>query len=92
MEDFIITAYCLVDDVLKKVVGNQKLRQRGFRPRLSDGEMITMEIIAKFLGIDTDKGAWEYFCNHWRNWFPQIGSRANFAKHAANLWRLTQQI
>ncbi len=24
-----------------------------------------MKIVAEFLGIDTDKGAWEYFNNHW---------------------------
>src|SRR3990167_1420331 len=92
MENFIITAYCLVDDVLKKLLGEQKLRQRGFKPRVSDSEMISMEVIAEFLGIDTDKGAWEYFCNHWKAWFPKIGSRANFAKHAANLWHITQQV
>jgi hypothetical protein len=64
MEDFIIAVYCLVDELLKNVIRNKKLRGRGFQPRLSDSEMITMEIIAKFLGIDTDKGAWEYFYNH----------------------------
>lgn len=92
IEDFIICVYCLVDDTLKKLLIDQKLRQRGFKPRLSDSEMITMEIIAEFLGIDTDKGAWEYFCNHWRKLFPKIGSRANFAKHAANLWCMTQKV
>lgn len=60
---------------------DQKLRQRGFKPRLSDSEIITMEIIAEFLGIDTDKDAWEYFCNHWRELFPKIGSRANWKSH-----------
>lgn len=92
MQDFIISAYCLVDDVLKKSLKDQKLRKRGFKPSLSDSEMITMEVVAEFLGIDTDKGAWEYFCNHWKEWFPKIGSRANFAKHAANLWCVTQQV
>lgn len=92
MEDFIIAVYCLIDELLKDVVGKQKLRQRGFQPGLSDSEMITMETTAEFLGIDTDKGAWEYFCNHWRNWFPALGSRANFSKHAANLWNVKQQI
>jgi len=92
MEDFIIAVYCLVDKSLKNVMGKQRLRQRGFQPSLSDSEMITMETIAEFLGIDTDKGAWEYFSNHWRDWFPMIGSRANFAKHAANLWNVTQRI
>jgi IS5 family transposase len=92
MEDFIIAVYCLVDEMLKNIVGEKKLRQRGFKPNLSDSEMITMEVVAEFLGIDTDKGAWEYFCNHWRNWFPMLGSRANYAKHAANLWNMTQRI
>ncbi len=92
MEDFIITVYCLIDETLKIVIAPQKLRRRGFEPSLSDSEMITMEVTAEFLGIDTDKGAWEYFCNHWRDWFPRLGSRANYAKHAANLWNVTQQI
>ena len=54
MEDFIIIVYCLIDELLKKQIGNDKLRKRGFNPALSDSEVITMEIIAEFLGIDTD--------------------------------------
>jgi hypothetical protein len=54
--------------------------------------MITMEVVAEFLGIDTDKGAWEYFRGHWHAWFPNLGSRSNFAKHAANLWNVAQHI
>jgi hypothetical protein len=92
MEDFIITVYCLVDATLKNLLGSQKLRHRGFEPKLSDSEVITMEVIAEFLSIDTDKGAWEYFSQHWSHWFPALGSRANYAKHAANLWNWTQQI
>jgi hypothetical protein len=61
IEDFIITVYCLVDEALNKLIEDQNLRQRGFKPSLSDGEVITMEVVAEFLGIDTDKGAWEYF-------------------------------
>ena len=59
MEDFIITIYCLIDELLKNMPNRDKLRQRGFSPSLSDAEMITMEILAEFQGIDTDKGAWE---------------------------------
>lgn len=92
MEDFIITVYCLIDELVKKQKNIQQIRKRGFQPALSDSEMITMEIISEFLGVDTDKGAWEYFCNHWRFLFPAIGSRSNFAKQAANLWIIKQQI
>ncbi len=92
LEDFIITTYCLIDATLKKFWSTQKLRQRGFEPNLSDSEVITIEIVAEFLGIDTDKGAWEYFTQHWHDWFPALSSRANYVKHAANLWNVTQRI
>lgn len=78
--------------MIKNQDKKQKLRKSGFNPALSDAEIITMEVVAEFSKIDTDKGAWEYFCNHWRFLFPNLGSRANFAKHASNLWRVKQTI
>ena len=92
MEDFIITVYCIIDDLIKKQGKNQNPRKSGFSPALSDAEMITMEIVAEFQSIDTDKGAWEYFSNHWRFLFKNLGSRSNFAKHASNLWAMKQGI
>lgn len=70
VDNFIISVYCLVDEMTKKMFYAQKLRQRGFAPQLSDSEVITMQVVAEFLGIDTDKGAWEYFGQHWKHWFP----------------------
>ena len=90
LEDFIINVYCLVDDMLKKLTNEIKLRSRGFPPKLSDAEVITMDIVGEFLGMDTDKGIWQYFRTHWINWFPAIGSRTNFVKQSTNLWRLKQ--
>ena len=39
-------------------------------PKLSDAEVITMEIMGKFMGKDHDKGIWRYFHNLWHGWFP----------------------
>ena len=61
-------------------------------PKLSDAELITMEIVGEFMGKDQDKGIWRYFRNHWHHWFPHLGSRANFAKQSANLWDLKRRI
>ena len=36
MEDFTIIVYCLMDELLKKQIGNDKLRKRGFNPALYD--------------------------------------------------------
>lgn len=91
VEDFIIYVYCCVDDIYKILV-NQPLRSRGFIPKLSDAEVITMEIVGEFMAKDHDQGIWRYFRNHWHAWFPNLGSRANFAKQSANLWALKKRI
>lgn len=96
LDHFIITVFCLVDDVLTEVLkATGQLRQRGSPAQLDDAEVITMEIVGEFLGTDTDKGIWEYFASNWRHFFPRLPSRCNFSKQAANLcqakariWRL----
>jgi hypothetical protein len=41
-------------------------------PGLADSEVITMEIVGEFLGIDCEKAIWQYFKNHWLCLFPQM--------------------
>ncbi len=87
---FIIAVYCLVDDFLK----GQRLRQRGPQPTLSDSEVLTMEIVGEFLGIDTDSGLFRYFRWHFGDWFPALHHihRTTFVRQAANLWSVKQQL
>lgn len=92
VEDFIITVYCLIDVELKKITQVKRLRSRGFAPKLSDVEVITMDIVGEFLGKDTDAGIWRYFKNHWQAWFPGLGSRTTYVKQSANLWCMKQAI
>ena len=84
-EDFIIAVFCLIDDQLKSLLNGKKLRQRGFSTKLTDSEVITMEIVSEFLGLDQDKAIWQYFKRHWGHFFPEMPDRTNFARQAANL-------
>ncbi len=61
IEDFIITVFCLVDAELKKITDKHGFRTRGFKPKPSDSEVITMDVVGEFLGKDTDTGIWRYF-------------------------------
>ena len=90
--DFIITVFCNVDDLWQEITQGQKIRRRGFTPSLSDSEVMTMEIVGEFKGIDTDKGIWNYFKGHWSSLFPRIKSRSTFVRQAANLWCYKQQL
>ena len=59
---FLVTVVCLVDDWLKT---QPRLRQRGSQPTLAHSEVLTIEILGAFLGIDTDKGLFLYFRRHY---------------------------
>lgn len=87
VEDFIINVYCCVEEAYRELV-KLPLRSRGFEPKLTDSEVITMEIVGEFMGKDQDKSLWRYFRNHWHAWFPRSGSRSSFVKQSANLWAL----
>jgi IS5 family transposase len=91
-EEFIIAVYCAVDDALKVLTSGQRLRGRGFAPGLSDAEVMAMEIIAEYQGIDADKAIWQYFRRHWQGWFPGLPGRSNFVRQSANLWQYKQLI
>ena len=83
-DDFIISAFCLIDDAFNKLQ-LPKLRSRGKVPELADSEVITMEIVGEFLGYDEDKKIWQYFKTHWSHFFPSLPVRTTFVRQAANL-------
>lgn len=87
IEEFIIAVFCCVDDLLEEITQGQPLRTKGFAPALADSEVLTMEIVAEYQGIDTDQAIWKYFRCHWRAWFPGLSSRCAFVRQAANLWQ-----
>ena len=66
---FIVAVFCAVEDRLE---GEQPLRQRGPKPKLSDSEVLTIEITGEFLGIDTDRGLYTYFRRNYGEWFPAL--------------------
>jgi hypothetical protein len=81
----LITVYCLIDGWL----AGRRLRQRGPTPVLSDGEVLTVECVGEFLGIDTDKGLYDDFRRHYRDWLhmPEVTDRLQAAGVLSSLPR-----
>ncbi len=51
LSTFIVSVFCLIiDDRIK----DHRVRQRGPSPKLSDAEVLTIEVVGEFLGLDTD--------------------------------------
>ena len=64
LEEFIIRVFCWVDEGVEAVTNGIELRTCGLAPRLSDSEVITMEIVGEMLGHDGDEAIGEYFRRH----------------------------
>src|SRR5215211_3735157 len=86
LERFMIAVFCTIDDFLSE--RHPKLRQRGPQPRLADSEVLTIETVGEFLGINTDQGLYTYFRRHFGHLFPRLlgVQRTTFTRQAANLW------
>lgn len=87
MEDFMIHIYLIVDNFLKTV---GRIRKGGFQPKLTDSEVITMEIVGEYLGLGKDKRIYDYFKSQWLEWFPKLGDRTTFTRQCANLWQVKE--
>jgi len=92
LDDMIISAFCIIDDALTSIGG--RIRRAGPTPTVSDAEVITMEVIGEFLGLDHDNHLMEFFRGQYGHFFPGIRRihRTTFVRQAANLWRVKEQV
>lgn len=87
LTDYIITVFCLVDDMLADMKDDGlTLRRRGPAPKLADSVVLACEIIGEFLGYDS--GIFHYFRRHHAAFVPKLLAvhRTTFTRQAANLW------
>jgi Transposase DDE domain len=94
LETLIIAVFCHVDDFVGDFCRGRKLRQRGPQPILADSEVLAVEIVGEFLGLDTDQGLHAYFRRHFGHLFPGLRTvhRTTFLRQAANLWVVKQAL
>ena len=93
LDDFIISMYVQIDDqlrVTRQRLQVERLRQRGPAPKLSDAEVLTLECVGEFLGLDCDEDIFAYFSRHFGHFFPALAHihRTTFARQGANLWHV----
>lgn len=87
---FMIAVFCLIEDFL----ADRRLRRRGPRPTLRDREVLTIEVVGEFLGIDTESNIFTHFCRYYADWFPGLRriTRTTFTRQSANLWKIKQEL
>lgn len=92
LDTLIISVFCLVDDALRLMP--TRLRQRGPRPVLGDSEVLTVEVVGEYLGMDCDTKFFAYFRQHYGHFFPALREvhRTTFTRQAANLWKIKEAL
>jgi hypothetical protein len=91
LETFIVAVFCVTDDFVRAIAREHKLRRRGPAPVLADSEVLTIEAVGEFLGLDTDQALHAYFRRHFGHLFPGLravslphwGGRVDKVGHAA---------
>lgn len=91
-ETHIIEVYLTIESACRVVTGGLPVRQRGPDARLTDAEILTIEIFGEMQGHHDDASIWRYAKAHWQAWFPGLGSYSAFAKQCANLAWLKQRV
>ena len=84
---FIISAYCLVVEIMQIIEKTHKFRTKGFPPKLTDAEVITIEICGEFFKLHEDTEIYNYFRRHYVHYFPNLPERTTFVRQSANLWQ-----
>ena len=84
---FIISVYCLVVDIMQIIENNYIFRRKGFPPKLTDSEVITIEICGEFFKLHEDTEIYHYFKRHYLHFFPNLPDRTTFVRQSANLWQ-----
>jgi len=89
LSTFIVTVFCLIDAPIK---APGRLRERGPAPTLFDPEVLTIEVVGEFLGLDEDTELFAYFRRRYAHFFPNLRSvhRTTLSRQAANLWKVKE--
>ena len=68
----------MIEDAVRRILGETRLRSRGPTPELTDVEALTIEIFGETLGLNSDASIWRYASDHLRDWFPEGGMGKTF--------------
>jgi hypothetical protein len=94
LDDLLLTWFCLIDDGMQAIVGEERLRQRGPAPRVADSEVLAMELVGEYLGLNQDTAIFSYFQRHYLAAFPGLQGmhHITFVRQAANLYRVKERL
>jgi hypothetical protein len=84
-DTFLVAVYCLVDDLYRERFAPLKPRRPGRRPRLSDGEVLTLALLGQWRRDRSERAFLRVAAARWRAYFPRLLSQGQFNRRVRAL-------
>lgn len=84
IDTFLVALYTVVDDLYREHFAGRKPSRPGPKVRLSDSEVLTLSILAQFLGR-AEAETIRYAAEHWRAYFPRLLSQGQTNRRGRDL-------
>jgi len=86
VDTFLVTVYCLVDDLYRKHASPIRVHLPGRPGELSDSEVLTLELLAQWQPSGSQRQFVNWAANHWRGYFPHLLSQSAFNRRSRQLY------
>lgn len=84
LDTFLVAVYTHIDDLYRAALAPHKPRRPGQRPELSDSEVLTLVLLAQWLG-KSERDLLRYAATHWSAYFPRLLDHSAFNRRARDL-------
>jgi IS5 family transposase len=85
VENKLIELYLLICRLYDTEAVLKHQRLSNFKPTFTDEELLTMYLFGHLQGHSTHRRIYDYFVNHWREWFPALPSYQAFNRRVNEL-------
>ena len=85
LDTFLTAVYCVVDDLYRAEFAAGKPVRPGPKPALSDGEVLTLMVLAQWQRGRSERRFVAYAARHWRAYFPRLLERSAFNRRVRDL-------
>jgi hypothetical protein len=86
VDTFLVTVYCVIDDLYRRHAGPVRAHLPGRPGELSDSEVLTLTILAQWQPTGSERQFIAWAAKHWRAYFPRLLSQSAFNRRARHLY------
>jgi hypothetical protein len=86
VDTFLVTVYCLIDDLYREHAGPVRAHLPGRPGELSDSEVLTLAVLAQWQSSGSERQFIAWAAKHWRAYFPRLLSQSAFNRRARQLY------